>query len=406
MSFTVLIIEDEEEARCQLARFVRKQNFEVLEAEDGKEGLEIFEKENPEIVITDLKMPRADGREVMHKISQKSPDTQVIIITAYGTTETIINAIREGALDYLKKPLDLDQLETTLGRAREELAASTGVTTYPTLLLAEDEQTTREKLARVLANENWQVETAPDGDEALQIFDDQKIDLVLLDIKMPGKSGLEVLREMRERSDDFAAIILTGYGDEENATVALREGASNFIRKPIDLDQMIVAVNQALENLKIKRALSYRTRELELSHEIIARITEEKEIIIDARDQTQPETRRFARGLLDTLPLGCLVVEKDKKIVYINRWLKDNVEADVDSFDPRLIEQWDLPGLAELSAEELYQKIMDQFEAEPGEVKKIETESAGEIRVAPVKLLTETEYKKQLFIATREEGNG
>lgn len=402
-SLTVLIMEDEDDARRRLARFVKKQDFEVLEAEDGEKGLEIFDREKPEIVITDLKMPRVNGREVLHKIRNQAPDTQVIVITAYGTTDTVVKAIREGALDYLKKPLDLDQLETALGRAREEFVSRPDFTSYPTLLLAEDEETTRDKLSGVLEEENWLVETAADGEEALEIFDEKKIDLVLLDIKMPKKSGLEVLREMRERTDDFAAIILTGYGDEENATAALREGASNFIRKPIDLDQLVIAVKHALENLKIKRALSYRTRELELSREIIARITEEKEIIIDARDQTQPETQKFARELIDLLPLGCLVVEKNRQIIYANNRMEEIIGNKAEQFTPEFIDNWKLSGLVDLPGEEIFEEIIDHFDAETGVVKEVETGTGTKLRVSPVKLLTESDYRKQLFIVVRGE---
>lgn len=121
MKDKVLIVEDDEKAKESLGRVVKKEGFEVLLAENGKQGLEIFKKELPEIIITDLKMPEIDGLELLHTAKHISPNTQVILITAYGDYDTAIAALREGTLDYLKKPIDLNHLTIALGRAREKI---------------------------------------------------------------------------------------------------------------------------------------------------------------------------------------------------------------------------------------------------------------------------------------------
>ncbi|MFP4687153.1 MAG: response regulator [bacterium] len=397
----VLVIEDEKVARKQLARFVEQQDFKVFKAGDGKEGLEMFEEHQPEIVITDLKMPRLDGREVLRSIRNSSSRTQVIVITAFGTTDTVISAMREGALDYIKKPIDLDQLEVALGRACHNLQEMSEIPPYPTVLLAEDDDITRKKLAGLLQKEGWQVTTASDGSEAVESFKKSKIDLVLLDIKMPGKSGLEALHDMRRQTGDFEAIILTGYGDEENATTALRDGAHNFIRKPIDLDQLVVAAAKALETLKMKRALRYRSRELELTREIIARITGEKEIIIDARDHTQPEAQQFARDMLEALPLELVVVENDFSLLYGNRWAGREASEKPSKIDIGFLEEL-IPGDPDESQlREVHEAIKNHFAASPGEVRSLKTATA-EISITPVKLITESGYNKVMIVAVRE----
>ena len=105
----VLVVEDDETERRQLAKAIEKEGYQVLVAEDGRAGVERFKKELPDIVVTDLKMPVIDGIEVMRAVRDLSPNAQVILVTAFGQTDTAICALREGALDYLKKPLDLDQ---------------------------------------------------------------------------------------------------------------------------------------------------------------------------------------------------------------------------------------------------------------------------------------------------------
>ncbi|MBW1839292.1 MAG: response regulator, partial [Deltaproteobacteria bacterium] len=94
----VLLIEDEKIPREQLAKVIRKEGFEVLTAENGRVGLDVFKKELPEIVVTDVKMPDVDGLEVMHTVRRFSKNIQIILITAFGETDTVVAALREWAL--------------------------------------------------------------------------------------------------------------------------------------------------------------------------------------------------------------------------------------------------------------------------------------------------------------------
>ncbi len=147
---------------------------------------------------------------------------------------------------------------------------------FPVLLLAEDDISARQHLSQTLRKEGWQVFEAGDGERVLEIFQERKVDIALLDIKMPKMDGLTVMRRMREITDDFEAIIVTGYGDGSTIVEAMRRGVANFLKKPIDLDELMLVLTKALEKLNLRRLLRYRTRELELAKEIIAKITAEK----------------------------------------------------------------------------------------------------------------------------------
>jgi len=321
-SYKVLIVEDDPDALQQLARTVRKEDFEVVEANDGEQGLQLFEKELPDIVITDLKMPGISGMEVLHTIKRTSPHTQVIVITAFGKIDTAILAIREGAIDYIKKPIDLELMLLALGRAKEKLDKLHKQPFFPTILLAEDDQVARNSLYRVIQKEGWRVLAAADGEETIELFRKNKVDLVLLDIKMPKKDGIETLKELRQITTDFESIILTGYGNEIDAINAMRSGAINFLRKPIDLDQMLISIEKAIEKLTLDRCLKYRNREIELMEEIIAKLTGDSEIILDINDSTQHTVWDFAQRLIDSIQIGLVVVSKDKEIKYLSSSLK------------------------------------------------------------------------------------
>ncbi len=270
--YRILLIGNDEQVRDQIIKAAGKEQFSITESGDGKEGLEIFKNERQEIIISDLEVPGIGGLEVAHYAKRIWPHVQVILIASHGSSDTVLSALREGVLDYINKPLDVNELELALGRAKENVAEYTKTRSFPTLLLAEDEASILKCLSRVLQRESWRVITAVDGEDAMSIFEKEKIDIVLTDIRMPKMDGLTLLCKMREITDDFESVVITAFGDEPNIVTAMRAGAVNFLRKPIDLDQLIVVVQKALEKLNLNRSLKYRTRELELVKKLISGI--------------------------------------------------------------------------------------------------------------------------------------
>jgi DNA-binding NtrC family response regulator len=401
--YKVLLIEDDETARSKLSRAIQKEGYQVLTAMNGREGVEQFRKEKPEIVVTDLKMPGMDGLEVMHTVRHESKTTQIIVVTAFGETDTAITALREGALDYLKKPIDLDELTVALGRAKERLASYKQGESFPTLLLADDEEKIRERLARVLEKEGWRVIPVPNGEEAVKTFKEMKIDIAMMDIKMPKKDGLQALHEMRAMSDDFEAIILTGYGDESSAIQALRDGAINFLKKPIDLDQMILAVQKAVEKLHSDRSLKFRIRELELAKQIIGRITSENELLVDLRRQIAEPTKDFAQQLINAVPVHLLVIELDMKILFVNKKLEEDLKYKPEKMDDELIKRLAVVGIKDLSRDALQSAIDKIAHAPQGTIVTIPTGKYSYLTLAPVTVLLEGPEKSTVLVIIRGE---
>lgn len=116
----ILVIDDETIIRERLKLLLEMDGFEACYAESGHAGLEIFEKENHEIVLLDIKMPGIDGFEVLKCIKERSMSTEVIIMTGHGTLESAIEALRKGAFDYLTKPVDYDEMLISIQRALEK----------------------------------------------------------------------------------------------------------------------------------------------------------------------------------------------------------------------------------------------------------------------------------------------
>jgi len=113
----ILLIDDDESFRQILEYNLKKEGYEVVSAPDGKKGLKRLETESFGVVITDMRMPDMDGMEVLRRVKQKHPETIVIMITAHGSIEMAVEAMREGAYDYVTKPLNRDALFMTLEKA-------------------------------------------------------------------------------------------------------------------------------------------------------------------------------------------------------------------------------------------------------------------------------------------------
>jgi two-component system response regulator AtoC len=116
----VLIVDDEPDVVANWSRLLERDDYACLTATDGERALALLESERPEIVLTDLKMPRVDGMQVLARALEVDPDAVVIVITGHGTVESAVEAMRAGAFDYLLKPLPSnDVLRLAVQRAAE-----------------------------------------------------------------------------------------------------------------------------------------------------------------------------------------------------------------------------------------------------------------------------------------------
>ncbi len=119
---TILVAEDDRAIRFSLACSLKADGYRVIEAGDGNEALALIEREQPDAVLLDLKMPGRDGLAVLAELGPALADLPVIVITAYGGSAVAIEAMRRGAYDYLTKPCDLDEVQLTLKRALRQRA--------------------------------------------------------------------------------------------------------------------------------------------------------------------------------------------------------------------------------------------------------------------------------------------
>jgi len=133
---------------------------------------------------------------------------------------------------------------------------------FPTILIVDDEESILQSLSGLLLDEGFEVITATNGYEALKIIDAESPDLVLLDIWMPGIDGIETLQEIKKDNPFIQVIIITGHGTIETAVKATKLGAFDLIEKPLSIDKIIVAINNALNFRRLEEENRYLRKKM------------------------------------------------------------------------------------------------------------------------------------------------
>jgi DNA-binding NtrC family response regulator len=287
----VLLVDDEEDYVRTMAERMDMRDLESTVALSGEEALDVLETNPPDVIVLDLRMPGMHGMEVLEKVKEQHPHIQVIILTGHGGEREEKEARRLGAFEYVQKPADLGSLVSTIqgawrrsiqaakefikdqgeefdrtmtaaalaegglpdearevmekahGLARE--ARSKGGTKPLKILLVDDEEDYVRTMSERLEMRDMGSDVALDGEEALSMLEEDLPDVMVLDLKMPGLSGLEVLEAVKDRYPSVEVIILTGHGSEKERAEALRLGAFAYLQKPVDIQELMAEVRKA-----------------------------------------------------------------------------------------------------------------------------------------------------------------
>lgn len=172
------------------------------------------------------------------------------------------------------------------------------------LLLVDDEESTRELLRLSLEYEGYEVLTAADGRSGLKIFAEERPDIVLTDIKMPGMDGIEVLRRIKGENRDAEVIVITGHGEMSLAIEALQLEASDFITKPISDAALAVALRRAREKIWMRTKLREYTENLER--------------LIHETTQELKKRHEFEHNLIQTSMDGIIANDRQGRIIIFN----------------------------------------------------------------------------------------
>lgn len=248
---TLLVIDDDR-LNCDMLKAVfSRQGYHIFTATSGQEGLDLFQKHGPHVTLLDLRMPGMDGLAVLKEIRARDPSAGVVILGG-GATEDQENQARElRVTDFFRKGLSLDMLVGVVSEVAQQgmrrkpvpgISPESKPSLNETILIVDDDDLVRDLLTRFLELRGYHVRSAKGGIEALSMIGESKPDVILLDLVMPGMSGIDLLRSLREKEYAGGIIILTGNHNGGLLEEAWSLGPQEVLGKPVDLDRLMTAV--------------------------------------------------------------------------------------------------------------------------------------------------------------------
>lgn len=227
----VLVVDDEPDTCANLADILGDLGYRVETAHSGPQALALAEQRMYDLALLDLRMPGMDGLELYRRLKERSAGTVAILVTAYASGETARRAREAGAWQVLSKPVDMGALLTLVQQALDE----------PLVLVVDDDRELCATLWDVLRERGYRVHLAHDVPQAGRVLEAARVDVVLLDLKLPGGDGTQVLQHIRRQVPQARTILITAFRDElgKQVEAALAEGASTICYKPLEMDRLL-----------------------------------------------------------------------------------------------------------------------------------------------------------------------
>ncbi len=258
----ILIIDDDGIVRDALNVFLTRDGHQVTSASDGLNGVQAFKADIPDLVVLDRNLPLKSGSGVFEEIRGISRAVPIIVLTGYDAPEEAEIYLRHGAAAFLSKGDGLSNVLIEINRLLgipERPAAAVPARKLPAsreskglILVAEDDDAMRNVIKRSFAAAGYTVLEAGDGLTAERLARENNPDIILLDIFMPGKTGIEVLEALSREMPEIGIMMISGNADEDIARECLSKGAFDYVPKPPNL--------QSLENVVRTRLLIQKGR--------------------------------------------------------------------------------------------------------------------------------------------------
>lgn len=281
----ILIVDDDPLNLKLLEATLSFENYRVFKANDGLTALKEVETIQPDLILLDIVMPGIDGYEVTRRLktSAKTRDIPIILITLLTGIDDKNKGMEAGADEFLNKPVNTTELlarvkslirlkkyhEQVISRNNSELSFVTSTRSIntsrpekeiPVVLLVEDDEKDLRLLRAHLNNQTYQMKYVRTGEEALSFCLKQKVDLLILDVILPGINGFDVCRQLKNNNATrkIQILMVTSLNDLESRIKGIEFGADDFLIKPIHKEEFIVRVKSLLRKKSYLDMLSQK----------------------------------------------------------------------------------------------------------------------------------------------------
>ncbi|MGB5718231.1 MAG: response regulator [Gammaproteobacteria bacterium] len=234
----ILIIDDNRDMADGLGMILEDEGYQVTLAYNGRDGIGIFNAGHFDMVLVDFKLPDMNGVAVLRQLHQKDPQVRVIVITGYHVEQLLAEAIDDGTVEVLRKPLEIGPVIHILDRIQKENI----------ILIVDDDPDAANRVTAQLTDQGIKTLLAGNAREAVAGVISGPVEVLVLDLRLPVTYGLEVYQELGQLGHTVKTLIVTGYADDESGTVdSLRSTAvTGCLFKPFRPEQMLRVVKQIM----------------------------------------------------------------------------------------------------------------------------------------------------------------
>ena len=275
----ILVMEDESSVAQGLEMILREQGYGVDLTMTGQGALDTLRHKDFDLLVADLRLPDMDGMDVIKRVKEKRPETEIVVITGYASPPSAIEAMKHGAADYLSKPFTEEQFisaveeaiskgllqpvelapaEVMVNQVDETIRGEAGV--QPQILVMEDESSVAQGLEMILREHGYGVDLAMTGQGALDTLSGKGFDLLVADLRLPDMDGMDVIKRVKRESPETEIVVITGYADVSSAVEAMRRGVVDYLPKPFTEEEFMGTVDGLLR--KRQEGLSAKTSEI------------------------------------------------------------------------------------------------------------------------------------------------
>jgi CheY-like chemotaxis protein len=241
----VLVVDDEDTIRELLEYSLGKAGYSVHSAASGEAALEILERESIPVMFIDLglELGEMNGFELCERIREENPNATIYALTGYAKLFDPKEFQKAGFDDYFAKPIDVEAIHQALRDTFEKMDRRNAI---KRILVIDDDDQFRRLLSEMLGSEGYEVVEAADGEEGIKRQSEQPADLIIIDVIMPGKDGLDTMLEIKDACPEAKFIIISGeigYVPDVKLDIAQRLGTPT-LQKPFKKEEIIEVIAQ------------------------------------------------------------------------------------------------------------------------------------------------------------------
>ena len=243
---TILVVDDERTVREMLEMAFDRAGYSVRLATSAEEALDIVKQESIPLMFIDLGLEKMNGFELCEHIRKDSPDAIIYALTGYAGLFGEHEIAEAGFDGYFAKPVRVETLYQITKDSFEKLNRVNSRKVIKRILVVDDEEQFRKMLRKTLEQEGYEVVEAADGNEAINRHSEQSFDLIITDIIMPGKEGLETIIEIKNNDPEAQFIVASGsswYGSDVEFDMAKTLDAKT-LRKPFEREALLNVIKQ------------------------------------------------------------------------------------------------------------------------------------------------------------------